>query len=117
MEGVKSLIMCALVLGLVLQQEKIHVEAKSCCPSPQQETSITHAVSRVAQGKPVLNSLRENTLMGAASHLTITSLFTLTRCRDYGTIYVDGWAIRLIIGASGITFACVSRKRPVVLVW
>nr|BAD62143.1 putative thionin Osthi1 [Oryza sativa Japonica Group] len=33
MEGVKSLIMCALVLGLVLQQEKIHVEAKSCCPS------------------------------------------------------------------------------------
>jgi hypothetical protein len=81
MEGVKSLIMCALVLGLVLQQEKIHVEAKSCCPSPRQETSITHAVSRVAQGKPVLNSLRENTLMGAASHLTITSLFTLTRVK------------------------------------
>lgn len=33
MEGVKSLIMCMLVLGLVLQQEKIQVEAKSCCPS------------------------------------------------------------------------------------
>uniref|UniRef100_A0A0E0LC30 Uncharacterized protein n=1 Tax=Oryza punctata TaxID=4537 RepID=A0A0E0LC30_ORYPU len=33
MKGVKSLIICALVLGLVLQQEKIHVEASSCCPS------------------------------------------------------------------------------------
>uniref|UniRef100_A0A0E0PYH4 Uncharacterized protein n=1 Tax=Oryza rufipogon TaxID=4529 RepID=A0A0E0PYH4_ORYRU len=33
MEGVKSLIACMLVLGLVLQQEKIQVEAKSCCPS------------------------------------------------------------------------------------
>uniref|UniRef100_A0A0E0AA88 Uncharacterized protein n=1 Tax=Oryza glumipatula TaxID=40148 RepID=A0A0E0AA88_9ORYZ len=33
MEGMKSLIMCLLVLGLVLQQEKIQVEAKSCCPS------------------------------------------------------------------------------------
>uniref|UniRef100_A0A0E0LC25 Uncharacterized protein n=1 Tax=Oryza punctata TaxID=4537 RepID=A0A0E0LC25_ORYPU len=33
MEGVKSLIMCMLVLALVLQQEQIKVEAKSCCPS------------------------------------------------------------------------------------
>ncbi|EEC80717.1 hypothetical protein OsI_23169 [Oryza sativa Indica Group] len=33
MEGVKSLIACMLVLGLVLQQEKIQVEGKSCCPS------------------------------------------------------------------------------------
>uniref|UniRef100_A0A0E0LC29 Uncharacterized protein n=1 Tax=Oryza punctata TaxID=4537 RepID=A0A0E0LC29_ORYPU len=33
MEGVKSLIIFALVLGLVLQQEKIHVAARTCCPS------------------------------------------------------------------------------------
>ena len=33
MEAVKSLIVCVLVLGLVLQHEHIQVEAKSCCPS------------------------------------------------------------------------------------
>nr|BAD61989.1 putative thionin Osthi1 [Oryza sativa Japonica Group] len=33
MKGVKSLIMCVLVLGLVLQQETIKVGAKSCCPT------------------------------------------------------------------------------------
>uniref|UniRef100_A0A0D9WQR6 Uncharacterized protein n=1 Tax=Leersia perrieri TaxID=77586 RepID=A0A0D9WQR6_9ORYZ len=33
MEGVKSLMMCVLMLGLILQQSQIQVEAKSCCPS------------------------------------------------------------------------------------
>nr|XP_015642797.1 leaf-specific thionin [Oryza sativa Japonica Group]BAH01222.1 unnamed protein product [Oryza sativa Japonica Group] len=33
MKAVKSPIMCVLVLGLVLQQETIKVEAKSCCPT------------------------------------------------------------------------------------